>query len=149
MCEIPDSSTFARILNLFSLLVIMLAVVLACVDTLPGMRNSRNSTQNAALYTATNYSTSNMNYTTSYISSNTTEYFIAKAEQFLLCLVHDRALSSFYRRSRKAQISFKSIKHYRPRCSSSFLRFIDRLKKLQSSPFTSSRYCVFQGSFKC
>ena len=40
MCEFPESSPVARFLNLFSLVVIVFAVVLLCIETLPSMRNS-------------------------------------------------------------------------------------------------------------
>lgn len=83
MCEISDSSNFARALNLFSLLVTLLAVVLACVDTLPSVRSSRNSEPDL-LNTATNYSflMSKHNNTTFYNGTSTTRYFISKAELF-------------------------------------------------------------------
>lgn len=40
ICEFPESSPVARIINLFSLVVIVFAVVLLCVETLPSVRHS-------------------------------------------------------------------------------------------------------------
>lgn len=40
ICEIPDSSALARLINLFSLLVIISSAIILFVDTLPGFRRS-------------------------------------------------------------------------------------------------------------
>ena len=90
MCEIPDSSNFARILNLFSLLITMFVVILACVETLPSIRNFWNSAGRDARLpsnSATNFSVflPNRNNTTSYNSANIATQFIIKAEQFCIC----------------------------------------------------------------
>ena len=48
ICEIPDSSSLARLVNLFSLLVIICSATILFIDTLPAFRstNSMNSTSN-------------------------------------------------------------------------------------------------------
>ena len=86
MCEIPDSSIFARILNFFSLLVILFAVFLACLETLPTVRSSWKST-NEIIDTPQNFSFSQSlmqrNGSSLHIS-NSTRYFILQAELFCI-----------------------------------------------------------------
>lgn len=86
MCEIPDSSNFARILNLFSLLVTMFVVILACVETLPSIKSFWNSAGRDVFNNATNYSVfqPKQNDTISHNSANVTTLFIVKAEQFCI-----------------------------------------------------------------
>lgn len=80
-CEVPHASNFARVSNLFSLFVIMFAVILACMETLPTVRNSWNS-RNIDRNSSMIYS--KQNDTTSYNGTNATRYFILKAEQFCI-----------------------------------------------------------------
>ena len=86
MCEIPDSSIFARILNFFSLFVILFAVFLACLETLPTVRSSWKST-NEIIDTPQNFSFSQSlmqrNGSSLHIS-NSTRYFILQAELFCI-----------------------------------------------------------------
>ena len=85
VCEVPASSTFARILNLFSLFVITLAVVLAFVSSLPNIRSSRDFAEITTLRNTTSHRTSNQNHTTTTtFSSLHAMEFIFKAE---LCCI--------------------------------------------------------------
>ena len=85
VCEVPASSTFGRILNLFSLFVITLAVVLAFVSSLPNIRSSRDFAEITTLRNTTSHRTSNQNHTTTTtFSSLHAMEFIFKAE---LCCI--------------------------------------------------------------
>ena len=59
--EVPDSNALARLVNLFSLLVIVCSAIILCVDTLPTFRNYKPVTlaSNAASNTSKNSSYGN------------------------------------------------------------------------------------------
>ena len=86
LCEIPESSPLARITSLFSLFVIVFAVVILCIETLPSVRNLEseqdvyNTRTNGSL--EANRSTTQPTYNTS--SHNTLKYFILRAEEFCM-----------------------------------------------------------------
>lgn len=96
MCEVPDSSIYARVFNLFSLLVTVFAAVLICIASLPSVRNGWNSEQDV-FNTAINHGSPMLkhNDTTSHNSSNTTEYFILKAEEFCIAWFTIELLARF------------------------------------------------------
>lgn len=84
ICEFPESSPVARILNMFSLVVIVFAVVLLCIDSLPSVRNSTsrdvsNTPVNRSLMTNQN-TTHPTHNNTSHVLKN----FLSGAEQFCL-----------------------------------------------------------------
>ena len=86
LCEIPESSPLARITSLFSLFVIVFAVIILCVETLPSVRNLDsgqdvyNTRTNRSL--EENRNTTQPTYNTS--SHNTLKYFILRAEEFCM-----------------------------------------------------------------
>ena len=86
LCEIPESSPLARITSLFSLFVIVFAVVILCIETLPSVRNLDsgqdvyNTRTNRSL--EENRNTTQPTYNTS--SHNTLKYFILRAEEFCM-----------------------------------------------------------------
>lgn len=86
LCEIPESSPLARITNLFSLFVIVFAVVILCIETLPSVQNLDaeqdvyNTRTNGSL--EANRNTTQPTYNTS--SHNTLKYFILRAEEFCM-----------------------------------------------------------------
>ena len=86
LCEIPESSPLARITSLFSLFVIVFAVVILCIETLPSVRNLDsghdvyNTRTNRSL--EGNRNTTQPTYNTS--SHNTLKYFILRAEEFCM-----------------------------------------------------------------
>ena len=90
LCEIPESSLLARITTLFSLVVIVFAVVLLCIETLPSVRNSdsRQDVNENVSNTRTNRSleanrnTSQPTYNIS--SHNALKYFVLRAEEFCM-----------------------------------------------------------------
>ncbi|XP_068753497.1 potassium voltage-gated channel subfamily A member 2-like isoform X1 [Montipora capricornis] len=86
MCEDPDSSILSRIFNFFSLLVILFAVFLACVETLPSVRGSRENSHHV-FSTPQNHSLfqSNQPNATSFHSNNVLRDFVLRAELF--CIV--------------------------------------------------------------
>ena len=86
LCEIPESSPVARMTRLFSLVVIVFAVVILCIKTLPSVRNLdsgpdiSNTRTNRSL--EVNRNTSQPTYDTS--SHNALKYFILRAEEFCM-----------------------------------------------------------------
>lgn len=78
--EIPDSSIFARILNFLSLFVVLFAVFLACLETLPTVRTLKSA--NEVFDTPQNFSLQH-NGSSLHIS-NSTRYFILQAELFCI-----------------------------------------------------------------
>ena len=86
LCEMPESSPLARITSLFSLVVIVFAVVILCIETLPSMRNLdsgqgvSNNRKNRSL--EANRNTTQPTYNTS--SHNALKYFILRAEEFCM-----------------------------------------------------------------
>lgn len=65
ICEIPDSSTLARLVNLFSLLVIICSAIILFIDTLPAFRTSKSMTSTSNF---TTISTKNSTYEKNIIS---------------------------------------------------------------------------------
>ena len=68
ICEIPDSSDIARLLNLFSLLVIICSAIILFIDTLPAFRRSKSVTPSSNF---TSISTKNFTDKENYISPKT------------------------------------------------------------------------------
>lgn len=95
-CEIPESSPIARITNLFSLVVIVFAVVILCIETLPSVQNL-DSGQDIS-NTRTNQSLE-ANRNTSQPTYNTTphalKYFISRAEEFCMAWFTVELLARF------------------------------------------------------
>ncbi|KAL9971258.1 hypothetical protein ACROYT_G023764 [Oculina patagonica] len=85
MCEFPESSPVARVLNLFSLVVIVFAVVLLCIDSLPSVRNSTSS-QDVSNTHVNQSSITNQNSThpTHNNTSHVLKNFVFGAEQFCI-----------------------------------------------------------------
>ena len=87
LCEIPESSPAARITSLFSLVVIVFAVVILCIETLPSVRNLDsgpdifNSSTNRSLEANRN-TTGQPTYNNN--SRNALKYFILRAEEFCM-----------------------------------------------------------------
>ena len=86
ICEFPESSYIARIATLSSLLVILFAVVILCIETLPSVRNSNPGPD--IMDTRVNYSIStNQNITKVPNYNNgsyTVKYFISRAKEFCI-----------------------------------------------------------------
>ena len=79
-CEFPESSNAARIVNLFSLLVIVFAVVILCIDTLPSGRNAISGQDNFDR-TRVNHNTARNTTRPSYNTTSPLKSFLSRAEE--------------------------------------------------------------------
>ena len=85
ICEFPESSPVARIVNLVSLVVIVFAVVILCIETLPSVRHST-SGQTVSDTRVSQGSITNKNTThpTHNNTSQALKMFFSRAEQFCM-----------------------------------------------------------------
>ncbi|XP_022798776.1 potassium voltage-gated channel subfamily A member 2-like [Stylophora pistillata] len=82
ICEFPDSSFAARITTLLSLMVILLATVILCIESLPSIRNS--NLVEEVIDSRVKFNISNTSIVTRDSNSFTVKYFISRAEEFCI-----------------------------------------------------------------